>query len=116
MKKILITLFVLAATGVSAQTDSTAKDSTYSNYHSYSRDFTEEEMSELIAKDEAKRNNRKEKTRKVKEALGSDVKTLPDNIKYSPQVQEHMNQNKQDYTNYYYRKTKRTLLNIIFGG
>ncbi len=96
----LIIIFILAATQVQAQ------DTTHSAYvndtSQYSRAMTAEELDEYFGE-----YNQETKTRGTKPVITNS---------YSPSVKSYMNQNPQDYTNFYYRKKRRSLLQIIFGG
>lgn len=104
MKYLFTILAILFTTSIFSQDikeDSVSVDS-YTTHRdspdSVQTELTWEEMEELW-EDQKKK---KEKQEKVKQTLYN-----------SPSVQEHLNQNKQDYRNYYYRNKRTTLLGLL---
>jgi len=105
MKQLLIILLLSFTTLIYAQTDSTRVD-TLENYYvthtdspdSLRTEMTWEEMEELWDEQENRKTNREQ----------------VDEVLYNSQsVQQNINQNKQDYTNFYYRKKRTTLIGLL---
>jgi len=106
MKKILTILLITLATSTIAQTDSTIADTLSIDSYVTNRDspdstdieMTWEEMDELDAYVNGKSNSR----RKAEHYMD-----------FPQSVVDNINQNSQDYTNFYYRKKRTTLIGLL---
>jgi len=106
MKNILTILLITLATSIIAQTDSTEIDTIgidsyvtlQDSQDSLSIEMTPEELDEANAYVNGKTNARRD----VEGALD-----------YPQSVLDNINQNAQDYRNFYYRKQRTTLLGIL---
>ena len=106
MKNLFTILAILFATSIYSQTESLQTDTVSEDAYTTQGDspdslvieMTWEEMEELWAEQEKKRKKEEEIRNLILQTSG---------------VEQAVNQNKQDYTNFYYREKRTTLLGLL---